>query len=149
MILGRIQRATPHILIKSGYTKDMRNQNNQDAMQTNIVKVPHKWLVRLVSLLWGVVLLPVSFMSMMSVMLFDAPGSETSVLTILLALSLTTAPLVLFVSCVGGLWISFSDRLVRKPRQAKILMLLPLINIIVFIIAFGLIEVVCNGELSC
>lgn len=110
---------------------------------------PNKWLLRLISLIWGVLLLPAIFLSMMSVMIFDSPGSETSLLTIIFALSTMTAPLVLLVASIGGFRLSFSKELSQKNSTAEIYMLLPFLNIVLFVTTFTLLELFCNGEFSC
>ena len=57
---------------------------------------------RWMSIVWGVLAIPLSFIALMSLMMFDAPGSENSLLTQILFLSIFTAPIIFLVSCIGA-----------------------------------------------
>lgn len=125
----------------------MNTTKNNPSTKTQ--KSPNKWLLRLTSLIWGIAFFPAIFISMMSVMIFDSPGSETSLLTVIFALSTMTAPLVLLVASIGCFRLSFSKKLSQKNSAAKIYMLLPFLNIVLFVTTFALLEMFCNGEFSC
>lgn len=92
---------------------------------------------------WLVLLFPSSFVAMFSVMMFDAPGSEDSLVTTMLAYSLMTAPISLLISAIGGFMAKNSSGIIKN------VVYLPVINIVLFLIALTLNIVVCHGQFRC
>lgn len=86
----------------------------------------------------------VVFGAMMSVMAFDAPGSEDNPATILFALSLLTSPVTLVFGPVSA-WLLF---FFRKHRAAIAAVLLPVVNLVLFIAAFVWLQVGYGGSLA-
>lgn len=106
-------------------------------------------MLRIVSVLYGVLVIPSLVLPLSSIYLFDAPGSEDSPLTSLFALSISIAPFVLLTSCVGGLKSTFGDQTETKTRAGYIWGWLPVINLGFIIIVFLLLETFCGGRLAC
>ena len=88
-------------------------------------------------------------MAMLSVMMFDSPDTEYSSLSILMFWSVFTVPLVLLVSCVGGLIVLSRKDSNQNTWTGRALAMLPLVNVFVFVVATVLIEAVCDGKFSC
>jgi hypothetical protein len=82
--------------------------------------------------------------ALMSVMAFDAPGSENNPATILFALSIFTLPVTLVVGALSA-WALF---FFRKHRAAVLAVLLPVVNLLLFIAAFVWLQVVYGGSLA-
>lgn len=101
------------------------------------------FLLRLISVLWilaGVAgLIPALF----SVMLFDAPGSESNPATIALALAVATFPFVCFGAAVQALR-SAADESGGDYR----LLFVPLLNVVVAALAVAWIEAFQNGRFN-
>ncbi len=97
------------------------------------------------SVVFGILILPSLPMIMMSAMMFDSPGSEDSIPTITLVISLVAYP---FVTCIGiaVAWILFSR---KKHIAAIILASLPVISILVGIGAIIYMAVFCDGNFAC
>lgn len=102
-----------------------------------------RFLIRLISVLWilaGVAgLMPALF----SVMLFDAPGSESNPATIALALAVATFPFV----CLGAAVQSLRSASADSGGDYRLLFL-PLLNIVVAAIAVAWIEAFQNGRFN-
>ncbi len=97
-------------------------------------------------------LLPV----LMSVMIFDAPGSTTAPLTIALGLSIVSFPLLAVAGAAGAALVGFAakraetDEAYRRERnKALLLALLPLASVAAVAICVGLIQLFCGGSLVC
>ena len=84
------------------------------------------------------------FMSGMSVMLFDAPGSTSSILTILMFLSINSLPLFIFISILTS-W-GFYNK--KNYKSAVMMAFLPLLSIILIAISLFLIEIINNGQFN-
>ena len=69
-----------------------------------------------------------------SAMLFDAPGSEENNALLTAFFSLISFPIIVFIT-IGLAWIFYA---IRKPKAALIIILLPSLNIILFIIGIAL-----------
>ena len=82
---------------------------------------------------------------MMSVMSFDAPGSESIFLTNLFVYSQLTFPVVIIIAIIGS-WIFYRK---NKHKEAIILNFLPILNITLAILAFLLLEIFCEGRFAC
>ncbi len=97
------------------------------------------------SIIFGILILPSLPMIMMSPMMFDSPGSEDSIPTIVLVLSIVAYP---FVTCVGIItaWILFAK---RKHFLAIIFSCFPILNIIVGIVSIIYLAVFCDGSFDC
>lgn len=101
------------------------------------------WLI--IATLLGLPAVPVGgFMALMSVMLFDSPGSERNAAVILFFISMVAFPL----ACIAGIvmaWIAFGR---GRDRRALWLSLLPLIPVVTGILAAVWMEVAHNGRLA-
>ncbi len=97
------------------------------------------------SVLFGILILPSLPMIIMSAMMFDSPGSEESIPTITLVLSLVAYP---FITCAGIAtgWILFSR---KKLLYAILAASLPAIDILVGILAIAYIIMFCDGSFDC
>ncbi len=82
--------------------------------------------------------------ALMSPMAFDAPGSETNPATILFALSILTSPVTLLLGALSA-WVLF---FFRKHRAASLAVLLPLVNLALFITAIVWLQVGYGGSLA-
>ncbi len=94
---------------------------------------------------WALSFLPSLVACGMSVMLFDAPGSEDSLFTNLLFYSVISFPPAVIFS-ISGTWIFY-----RLGRLKGVLFmgLLPLLSICCVAVSFGLISFFCQGSLVC
>jgi hypothetical protein len=95
------------------------------------------------SVVWMILLLPSAFLSMFSVLMFDAPGSEDSLVTNTLVFSLMTAPISLLIGAVGGFMTKNSFGIIKN------VVYLPVINIVLLGISLTLNRVVCHGQFQC
>jgi hypothetical protein len=98
---------------------------------------------------YGLLIVPGFFFSLTAVFAFDAPGSETSPLTLLFVFSLGIMPLTLLISCVGGLFCSFGRPSPDKIWMGRIFAIAPLLNLLLFIIAMVLLDTLCGGKFVC
>lgn len=98
------------------------------------------WIVVSVCLigLAAVSLLPV----MMVPMMFDAPGSETSPLTIAFALSVAAFP----IFCLMGAALPW---LFRRRKRAVWLFLVPSVDVAAIIAVIVALQFVCQSRLAC
>ncbi len=98
------------------------------------------WIVASVCLIGLAV---VSLMPVMMVpMLFDAPGSETSPLTIAMALLVAAFPLFCLIGA-GLPW------LFRRRKRAGWLFLVPLADVAAIIAVIAAMQFVCQSRLAC
>ncbi len=98
-----------------------------------------------VSIIFGILILPSLPMIMMSAMMFDSPGSEDSIPTITLVISMIAYPFTTFISLVIA-WILFTK---KKYVYAIIVSGLPLVNILIGIGAVIYMAIFCNGNFAC
>ncbi len=97
------------------------------------------------SIVFGILILPSLPMIMMSAMMFDSPGSEDSIPTITLVISLIAYPFVTSISIIVA-WILF----VRKIFFGAILSAsLPFLNILIGIGAIIYMSIFCDGNFAC
>ncbi len=82
--------------------------------------------------------------ALMSVMMFDAPGSTSNPWTILLFISTITFPL----NCVAAIALSWLLYLVKWPRLACWLTLLPLLNLLLGAVALAGLQLLHGGQFS-
>jgi len=109
---------------------------------------PGLW-VRLLSILWLLLLVPAGiFVAMPSLFLFDAPGSERSLLVAALFWSLVSFPVSLTAGGLLGLILSWSTS-PRRFALAKAAVCVPFGNIILGAAAVGLLQLLCQGSFSC
>ncbi|WP_109298870.1 hypothetical protein [Aquimarina sp. AU474] len=114
-------------------TKEIKKRNN-----TRVYLI-------VASIIFGILVFPSLPMIMMSAMMFDSPGSEDSIPTITLVVSLIAYPFVTFIAIVTA-WILF----VRKKHLLSIIFAsLPILNIIIGIAVIIYMAVFCNGNFSC
>ncbi len=97
------------------------------------------------SIVFGILILPSLPMIMMSAMMFDSPGSEDSISTIILVASLVLYPFVTVIG-IAIAWILF----VRKTHLFAIISAsLPLLNILVGVAAMVYLMIFCDGNFAC
>lgn len=109
----------------------------------------------LVSVCWLVMAAGSTVPALMSVMIFDAPGSEDNGLVWWLVGSLCAFPVLCLVSA-GGVWIGWllarrvADRRPELARLAVVLpAVLPLAAVASGLLALGTLQLVCDGSFSC
>ncbi len=98
------------------------------------------WLA--LTALWSIAGLVAIFPAAMMPMLFDAPDSESSALTIALAAAVGMLPLLCFLGA-GLPWLG------RRWRLAKGLFLLPAIDLAAITLLLTALNDLCNGQFSC
>lgn len=91
------------------------------------------WPLRILSIIWGLLIPPAVFLAFMS-LLVDVPGPKDGFLAWILFLNFLTAPLVLLISCVGGLIVSFRENTSNLILVGKVFMVLPSLNIALFLV---------------
>ena len=84
------------------------------------------------------------FMAMMSVMMFDAPGSEHNPAVILLFCSMVAFPLACIVAVILG-WTAIGR---HRDRGALWLSLLPLVPIATAVTAVIWLQIASNGQFA-
>jgi hypothetical protein len=89
--------------------------------------------------IWGLVGLASIPFAAMTAFLFDAPGSESSPLTVMLAVSVAILPL--FFLAGGILW--------WASRRRWLFFLLPLLDIAAIVVIVVAIQSRCGGSLVC
>jgi hypothetical protein len=96
-----------------------------------------------------VVLAVVTFFSaafaLMSVMLFDAPGSEHNPYLLIAFVGILSVP-VLSVLAIVLAWIGYW---IAKPRLTVRIVFLPLIGVALATVGFGLVSTICHGSFRC
>ncbi|MEW7279227.1 hypothetical protein ABW636_11595 [Aquimarina sp. 2201CG1-2-11] len=97
------------------------------------------------SAVFGFLILPALPMIMMSPMLFDSPGSENSIPTVTLAISLITYPITTIIGSIIA-WILFTK---KKYLIAIIFASVPILNILVGILTIIYMAFFCGGNLGC
>ena len=81
--------------------------------------------------------------------MFDAPGSESSRLTVAAGYGLLLGPLTLVFSFITGLALASIKPSSWQTRIGPVIALLPMVHLAWVIVAFVLIEVVCAGYFVC
>ncbi|MFT3709733.1 MAG: hypothetical protein QM817_19060 [Archangium sp.] len=101
---------------------------------------------------WGAGFVLGLLMTAMSVMLFDAPGSENVVWTQLLFASVASAPVLCVLSVIGS-WVAWLVTRNQEAGRGRVLRasiaLLPLLSVVFVVIASVLLQVKCGGSFSC
>ena len=108
-----------------------------------------RWILRIVSIVYGLLVIPGVLLALSTVFLFDAPGSETSISAILLAFTLGITPIVFAVACVGGLACAFGSPSSKKAFWGIIFALLPVANLTLIVIVIVLLQMLCGGSFGC
>ena len=98
-----------------------------------------------VAILAFLAFLPAGFAAMMSVMMFDAPGSDENGLVWALVLGMWAAPLVCVATGVAGL--IAASRFTR--RRIAVLVGLPVVWFAYMALMVMLLESNCGGQFSC
>jgi amino acid transporter len=98
------------------------------------------WTV--VTVVWVIVALLACAPAMMSFMMFDAPGSTSSVPTIVAFASTLTLPLFFLAGAIVP-WCF------RKKRIGKWLFLIPFVDVVAVIATFVFLAVFCGGNFTC
>ena len=92
-----------------------------------------------------------AFMSLMSVMLFDAPGSENNPWLLVAVGGIVGTPVLCVVS-VAASWVVFyvrRDKVGGGLALPLIVAALPLISIAIAVAGFVLLQVLCGGSTRC
>ncbi|MEW7292621.1 hypothetical protein [Aquimarina sp. 2304DJ70-9] len=97
------------------------------------------------SVIFGILVLPSLPMIMMSAMMFDSPGSEDSIPTITLVITLVAYPIITGISIIVA-WILFMR---KKHLLAIVFASLPILDILVGIAAVIYMAVFCGGDFAC
>lgn len=84
------------------------------------------------------------FLAFTSLFLFDAPGSEKNPATIVLFFSAVTLP----VACLASIALSWILYLRRRFTGARVISMLPLLNLLTGALALIYLELFCGGRFS-
>jgi hypothetical protein len=98
------------------------------------------WII--LTVVWIAAGLGSAFLALMSVFMFDAPGSTSSRLTIALFFATVALPIFWFVGAVLP-WIF------RSKSYAKWLFLLPFVDVTAVVVIVAAISQFCSGNFSC
>ena len=85
---------------------------------------------------------------MMSMMLFDAPGSENNVWLWCVVGSMASFPLLCAISIVGS-WISYAVSEQTHAGAMRVLGLLPLASPVLFGLSCAMLMLRCHGQFVC
>ncbi len=91
--------------------------------------------VYLLRVLWGLAIIPSIPISFVSIMLFDSPSSGESIFTQMMFLAMFPLPISLLAAIV-------------LSRHNVKMIFLPIINIIIYVIAYGGIQIIQQGRLT-
>ena len=80
---------------------------------------------------------------------FDAPGSTKSIITKMFAFSLAVVPVVLLISCIGGLICAFGRQNGGKILVGRIFVLGPIVNLMLILLSIALLHIFCSGRFVC
>jgi hypothetical protein len=94
------------------------------------------------TVVWGLIAFLSVMPAMMSFMMFDAPGSASSWLTIATFFCIVTFPVFCAIAAIAP-WIF------QANAFAKWLLLIPFVDILAVVLLFTLIERLCGGLLTC
>ena len=95
--------------------------------------------------IWWLLAVPSAGMAMMAPMMFDAPGSLESPLTVAAALWVVSCPLTAIL-CPVLAWIAFA---LSWRNVAFALIVVPIVPILGVVLVFTIISVGCSGLFSC
>lgn len=101
--------------------------------------------VHLSNFTFGILLFPSLYLCLMSIMMFDSPGSSDNVYLKMLVYSIWSFPLMVILSR----WASKDYYKTQKYKEALVAALLPLISIVAYVIFSYLLDVKCNGRFVC
>lgn len=104
-----------------------------------------KWFLILTSIILGLLIIPSLFLVMFSPMLFDSPEAGNNPITWGIFLSIVSFPFITF-ACIVIAWILYAK---NKYKAAIITLLIPILNIISLVVFVVLLQVYCDGVLSC
>lgn len=104
-----------------------------------------KLILILGSIGFGLMVIPSLFLVIFSPMLFDSPEAGNNPITWGIFLSIISFPFVSVASIIIA-WILYYK---KKLKAALITILLPLLSIISLIVFVTLLQVYCDGVLSC
>lgn len=101
----------------------------------NVIKID-RWPLRILSLFWGSMIPFANLFAFPALMTISAGISFSTIklADTILILSTLTLPLVLIISCIGGLIISFLKNYDLKPWAGILIIILPLVNIVLFFV---------------
>lgn len=125
--------------IRSSESDVIYAASNREAMYNCLAKV----MVGFATVVWGILGTGGAFAAMFAVMLFDAPGSEKQLATIVLAVGAMTFPVLCLISLIMS-WAAVCDGLLFKACKWT---LLPLVSIALGLAAQIWINVFQNGRL--
>ncbi len=99
----------------------------------------------IVNVIFGLGILAWPFIFFMSIFLFDAPGSENSLLTLSLAYSIWTYPLFYGAGLIGSIFLYLK----QAPRLLTMgVAFLPMIGVLWFMVSWVLIDVINEGKFA-
>lgn len=104
---------------------------------------------RVMSIIYGVLVLPAAGIGMISLFAFDAPGSEDVAYTQLFAMSAGALPFALIIACIGGLACASGEQTRAKVIAGRVLVWLPVADIAVLILSNVLLATFCGGSFDC
>ena len=105
-----------------------------------------KNLLLFLNMLFGIIGFLAIPMALMSVMMFDAPGSENNNYVWMAFWSMVALPFTCLISVACS---SYIARHSQNYKKALLIALLPCIVIAVIILSFVLIQIYCGGSFSC
>lgn len=97
------------------------------------------------TILWVVCVVAAVPVALFSMFMFDAPGSDKNPLTIALAASLWSFPVLAAASPLAS-WIA---RVAGAARVSKLLMAAPALSIVAVIASWVALELLCGGSFAC
>jgi hypothetical protein len=104
-----------------------------------------KPLLALLQVLAGLSLIPWPLVLLMTVFLFDAPGSDSSPLTVALALAILVYP----APILAGAWGFWKNRGTATNAVLARFTLLSLSSPALLVILIGALEFFCDGQFAC
>ncbi len=106
------------------------------------LKPPKQILWKALSAVYSVLGFFACLPAMMSPMMFDAPGSTSSVLTMVVFFSVLTLPVSFFMAATVP-W------KYKENPKVKLLYLLPVVHLAIAAGAFMLLDSMCDGKFTC
>ena len=94
---------------------------------------------------WWAAAVPGAAVAVMTPMMFDAPGSLESAITVAAALSIVSFP-ILAALCPVLAWAAYA---LKRPRASRVLIMAPTIPVVSTALIFAVIAFGCGGSLVC
>ncbi len=102
-------------------------------------------IIRIIHIIFGIAFPFSVYVALLSPMMFDAPGSTENILVWLLFIAVFTFPLMILTSIIASWGIARSG---KGYKMALVCSLLPCLNIALFFISMGCIEIFQNGSFA-